>query len=319
MTSRGDSQLVAVTGLPSKEDVQRVRQTASPHDVVVVPTVDDLGPLLHRATVVVGTLRPGQLVDAPKLRWVHSWSAGADRDLTDEMRASDVVLTSSSGNGGIPLAEHAMLLMLMLDRDAPRWLRAQADHRWDRNTHGELNARTLAIVGLGHAGADLAQKAKAFHMTVLGVRRRAELAVPCVDHLYAPERLHDMLSRSDFVVVTAPSTPGTRGMFGRAEFAAMPRHSYFVCISRGGIAQDDALLDALRSGEIAGAGIDAHGTEPLVADSPFWDLPNVIVTPHNGATTPGTARRGVDIFVENLRLYLQGNTLRNIVDKTVGY
>ncbi|CAM3598741.1 D-2-hydroxyacid dehydrogenase [Occultella aeris] len=286
----------------------------------IVSSATDASPdTLARATAIAGTLRPGQLTAAANTRWVHSWAAGANADLSEEMLASDVTLTSSTGNGGIPLAEHSMLLMLMLSRDVPRWQRAQAEHRWDRFTHGELNGRTVAIVGLGNAGADLAAKAKAFHMHVLGVRRRVERPVPGVDELFAPERLHEVLARADFVVVTAPLTADTKGLFDGAAFRAMPAHAYFICISRGGIADDAALLRALQEGWIAGAGLDAHGTEPLPPESPFWDLPNVVVTPHNGATTGATAARGGEIFLANLERFLDGAPLANIVDKAAGY
>jgi phosphoglycerate dehydrogenase-like enzyme len=128
-----------------------------------------------------------------------------------------------------------------------------------------------------------------------------------------------MLGECDFVVVTAPSTPATVGMFDEAAFRAMKPTAFWICISRGGIADDDALLKALQDGTIAGAGLDAHGTEPLPADSPFWDLPNVIITPHNGATTYGTAQRSIEIFAANLKRFVAGEPLGNIVDKQHGY
>jgi phosphoglycerate dehydrogenase-like enzyme len=264
---------------------------------------------------VIGRVPDDVLARAGKLRWVHSPAAGVDADLSPRMLASDVVLTSSVGNGAIPLAEHAMLLMLMLNRDVPRWMRAQSEHRWDRFTHGELAGLTLGIYGLGNSGLDLARKAEAFHMRVLGVRRRVGEPAPSVEQV----DFDVLLAESDFVVVTAPSTPDTLGRFGAAEFARMKRSAYFVCISRGGIADDDALLAALRDGQIAGAGLDAHGVEPLPPDSVFWDLPNVIVTPHNGATSTGTARRGEQIVADNLRRFLSGQELVNVVDKAAGY
>jgi phosphoglycerate dehydrogenase-like enzyme len=133
------------------------------------------------------------------------------------------------------------------------------------------------------------------------------------------ERLHDLLGRSDFVVVTAPRTAETTGMLGEAEFRAMKRSAYYICFSRGGIAEDAALLRALQEGWIAGAGLDAHGTEPLPPDSPFWEAPNTLITPHNGASTPFTRQRGIDIFADNLRRYLDGRPLHNLIDKTRGY
>ncbi|MFF0341868.1 D-2-hydroxyacid dehydrogenase [Kribbella sp. NPDC004875] len=265
---------------------------------------------------VIGHLPADVLDKARELRWVHSPSAGVDSDLTPEMIASPVVLTSSAGNGGISLAEHSILLMMMLNRDVPRWMRAQAEHRWDHYRHGELAGRTVGIYGLGNSGLDLALKAKAFHMRVLGVRRRPEQPSPNVDELCD---FGTLLSESDFVVVTTPRTPATTGVFDRAAFARMKPTAYFVNISRGGIADDDALLEALTSGQIAGAGLDAHGVEPLPPDSPFWSLPNVVVTPHNGATSDGTLRRSQEIVADNIRRFVTGEPLHNVVDKAAGY
>lgn len=314
-----DQQLVIVIGPRSADDQALIRAAAPDHRVEFVGSAAEAEPLLPAADVVAGTLTGAQVRRASRLRWVHSWAAGANADLSPEMVASPIVLTSSVGNGAVPLAEHALLLMMMLNRDVPRWIGAQADHRWSRRTHGELVGSTLGIVGLGHSGADLALKARAFHMRVLGVRRRPDLAVPGVDEIYPLDRLEEFLAECDFVVVTAPMTPQTAGMFGAEQFAAMKPTAYWICISRGGIADDDALLTALQDGTIAGAGLDAHGVEPLPADSPFWDLPNVIITPHNGATTPGTVQRGLEIFLDNLRRFVADEPLTNLVDKAAGY
>jgi len=279
---------------------------------------DELERRIAEADAVAGRVGAEALARATRLRWLQLWTAGPDAALFPEMIASDVVLTSCAGNGAVPLAEHAMWFMLTLNRDALRWVHAQEVHRWERHTHGELNGLTLGIVGLGHSGADLAQKAKAFHMHVLGLRR-SDRPAEHVDELLAPDRLHELLARSDFVVVTAPLTPETRGMFGEAEFRAMKRTAFFVVFSRGGIADDAALLRALDEGWIAGAGLDNFGTEPLPADSPFWTARHTICTPHNGATTEGTLRRGAEILVENLGRFARGEELVNIVDKNAGY
>ncbi|MCF6469206.1 D-2-hydroxyacid dehydrogenase [Nonomuraea sp. MG754425] len=273
---------------------------------------------IELADAVVGDVPDPLLARAGRLRWVHSPSAGVDAVLSDALLASEVTLTSSTGNGAIPLAEQAMLLVLMLDRDVPRWLRAQSERRWDRYVHGELAGKTIGLYGLGHSGLDLAAKAKAFHMRVLGLRRSGRPA-DHVDELLGQDDFPRLLAESDYVVVTAPLTAATAGRFDRAAFAAMKPTAGFVCVSRGGIADDAALLDALRRGEIAGAGLDAHGVEPLPPDSPFWTLPNVIVTPHNGATTRETARRGLDILLDNLGRFARDEPLRNIVDKAAGY
>lgn len=311
---------IVVTGQQFTPDNQRlVREAASTADVTFAASVAEAGDAIAEADAIAGGVRADTFAKAKKLKWVHSWAAGVDNDLFPDMVASPVVLTSSAGNGAVPLAEHSMLLMLMLNRDVPRWMRAQTNRTWERHTHGELNGLTLGIFGVGNSGADLAGKAQAFHMRVLGLRRNADRAVPGVDQMYGPDQLHEFLGQCDFVVVTAPNTPATAGVFDETAFRAMKPSAYWICISRGGIADDDALLKALREGWIAGAGVDAHAVEPLPPDSPFWAMPNVIVTPHNGATTPATSQRGVDIFVANLKRFVAGEPLFNVVDKAAGY
>jgi phosphoglycerate dehydrogenase-like enzyme len=278
----------------------------------------DLEREIGQADIVAGGISPAGLAKATRLKWVQSWAAGTNEILFPEMVASPIVVTSCASNGAIPLAEHAVMLMLMLSRNAPKWLRNQQDSRWERWYHPELNGLTCGIIGLGYSGADLALKLKGFHMRVIGTRRTPR-PTPNVDEVFPLERLHDLLGQSDFVVMTAPRTPETVGMLGEAEFRAMKPTAYYICFSRGGIADDAALLRALNEGWIAGAGLDAHSREPLPPDSPFWKAPNTIITPHNGATTPNTRQRGVDIFVENLGHYLAGEPLRNIVDKEAGY
>ncbi|HEV7666346.1 MAG TPA: D-2-hydroxyacid dehydrogenase [Chloroflexota bacterium] len=311
--------IVIVTGQVSDSNRRLITAAAPTAEVHFVPKLAEAVDGLANVEAIAGTIKAADLAKAPNLKWVHSWAAGADNDLFPEMVTSPVLLTSSAGNGAIPLAEHSLLLMLMLNRDVPRWMRAQASKTWDRFTHPELNGLTVGIFGLGNSGSDLALKAQACHMRVLGLRRNPSREVPGVDHMFSLTGFHEFLSQSDFVVVTAPSTPETLGLFDEQAFQAMKPSAYFICISRGGIANDDALLKALREGWIAGAGLDAHGTEPLPQESPFWSLPNVIVTPHNGATTAATAQRGVEIFSDNLRRYAAGEPLRNVVDKLAGY
>ena len=270
------------------------------------------------ADVLAGALSAAALPAAKRMKWVHSWSAGPDKQLFPEFVASPIPLTCSKGNGAVPLAEHAVMLMLMLNRNMQRWQQAQRERRWDHFVHAELNGMTCGIIGAGYSGVDLALKAKAFHMRTVGVRRHPQ-ATPNFDHVYPLAELKTFLAESDFIVVTAPWTPETAGMLGEAEFRAMKKTAYYICFSRGGLADDAALLRALQEGWIAGAGLDAHSEEPLLADSPFWTAPNTIVTPHNGASTHATRDRGFQIFVDNLRRYVAGETLVNIVDKRLGY
>ena len=181
---------VLVTGQVSPQNMELMRQSAPTVDLRFAPRLTEGDDGLADIEAIAGTIKASHLAQASRLKWVHSWAAGADNDLFPEMVQSSVVLTSSAGNGAIPLAEHSMLLMLMLNRDVPRWMRAQVDRKWERFTHPELNGLTVGIFGLGNSGSDLALKAKAFHMRVLGLRRNADRAVPGVDRMFTPDQLH---------------------------------------------------------------------------------------------------------------------------------
>ena len=279
---------------------------------------DDLSEDIANADVVAGPLSEAAFQKASKLKWLHSWLAGPNEQLFQNLIESDVPFTCSKGNGAIPLAEHVMMLMLMLNRQAMRWVDSQNRRNWERFSHPELNGLTVGLIGVGNSGVDLAEKCKAFHMRVIGLRRQQSDA-PNVDRFYSRAELTEFLGECDFVVVTAPNTPETADMLGEAEFRAMKSSAYYICISRGGIANDAALLKAITKEWIAGAGLDAHGTEPLPEGSVFWTLPNTIITPHNGATTPQTAERGFDIFEQNLRRFVEGQELTNLVNKSAGY
>lgn len=309
---------ILLTGDINESRLAELQSIAPDADLRFFTKGDDLEREIGDADVVAGSVSADALGRAAKLRWVHSWAAGPNAQLFPEMQASPVVLTCSKGNGAVPLAEHAMMLMLMLNREAMRWIESQRQHKWQRFTHAELNGLTCGIIGAGYSGADLAIKAKAFHMRVIGLRRN-DVPTPNFDRMYRRDDINAFLAECDFVVVTAPLTEETEGMLGAAQFAAMKPTAYYICFSRGGLADDDALYDALKNGQIAGAGLDAHLVEPLAEDSPFWDLPNVIITPHNGATTKATAVRGYEVFANNLRRYVAGEPLINIVDKRLGY
>lgn len=274
---------------------------------------------IEDAEVILGnTISPSALKAATRLRWVHSWAAGPNELLYPEMIASPVVLTSSAGSGAIGIAEHALMLMLMLNTGARDWIRAQQDYRWERHLHPELSGSTCGILGVGHAGQELAARLRALNVRVLGMRRTMRPA-PNVHEMFTPDDLRAFLGRSDFVVVTAALTRETKNMLLEDEFRAMKPTAYYICSSRGGIANDAALLRALTEGWIAGAGLDAFAEEPLPTDSPFWTAPNTIVTPHNGALTPRRMRASLDMFIENLHRYISGEQLANMVDKDAGY
>lgn len=309
---------VLLTGEIDDQRLAELRAIAPDARLTFFDRNADMEAAIADADVVAGHVGKDALASAGQLKWVHTWAAGPNAQIYPDFVSSDVVLTSSKGNGAIPLAEHAVMLMLMLNRNAMRWIEGHRNGKWDPFFHGELNGLTVGIIGAGYSGVDLALKCKAFHMQVLGLRRHHQ-PTPNFDRMYTHDELHEFLGASDFVVVTAPKTPETENMLGEAEFRAMKKTAFYVCFSRGGIANDDALYRAVDEEWIAGAGLDAHGTEPLPENSPFWTLKNTVITPHNGATTLKTKTRGYEIFRENLRLYVAGKPMVNVVDKEAGY
>ena len=299
-----------------------VEQVRAAHPGIVVASADDAD-ALHAATVVAGRLTDDEAAGLPNVAWVHSWAAGVDGDVGRALRRratataagpAEVTVTSSAGNGAIPLAEQALMLMMMLSRQAPRWADAQRAHRWERFTHDELYGRTVGIYGYGNVGRELAVRARAFGMRVVGLRRRPAGPDDPVDRMLPADAVDELAALSDYLVVAAPRTDRTSGAIGLRTLRELGRNGRLVVVSRGGIVREADLVTAVRDGVIAGAGLDAHADEPLSRDSPLWDLPRTIVTPHNGATTPSTADRGTAIFLDNLDRWLARRPLRNVVD-----
>ncbi len=258
------------------------------------------------------------LARIPGLRWVHTISAGVDHLLFPELRESETILTNASGVFNVPIAETVMAYILAVVKRLPEFWARQRERRWEKLPLRELRGLTVGIVGLGDIGAEVARLCRAFGMRVLGLRRHPAPS-DAADEVMPPDRLHDLLARSDFVVIAVPLTAETRGMIGRAELAAMKPDAWLINISRGAIVDEDALVEALREGRIGGACLDVFAQEPLPPESPLWDLPNVIITPHNSWSSPRIEEREIDLFLENLRRYVAGEPLLNVVDKQAGY
>ncbi len=261
---------------------------------------------------------------APKLRWLQQWGAGADWLLRyPAVAASDLIVTSGSGIHAVPISEHILALMLALGRNLHRAIRHQIEHRWqgvsDWQQLFELADKTMLLVGVGAIGERTAEIAKALGMRVIGVRRDPTQTLPSVAAMYAPAQLPELLPEADFIVLTMPLTAETHHMLGAHEFGLMKPGAYLINIGRGGTVDEAALIEALQSGRLAGAGLDVVAQEPLPADSPLWDLENVIITAHYAGATPRYDERAMSIFLENLRRYGAGEPLINVVDKTLGY
>lgn len=263
------------------------------------------------------------LTAGKSLEWLHQRGAGIDHIATPRLVASDVLLTNGSGTHAPNIAEHVLGLMLAFARQLPALIRAQQERRWQTPAARqifELSGQTLAIVGLGAIGSALAGRATALGMKVIGVRRSdgAELP-PNVELMVGIDAIDTLLPLADHVVITLPLTAETRGLFSAPRLAAMKPGAYLYNVGRGGTVDHAALLAALRSGHVAGAGLDVTEPEPLPGDSPLWAEPNVVITAHSSGHTPRSFERYQRLLLENLRRFVHGEILLNVVDKRLGY
>ena len=271
--------------------------------------------------VVFGGFNRTLFENAKQLKWVQVLSAGVDGLLFPEFVQSDVVLTSAKGFVGPHLADQAWALILGLLRGIGRSVR---ERTWDnrmsiRLATWELSERTLGIVGLGGTGIDVARRAQGFDMRTIAVDPETVEAPSFVHEVWQMNRFHELLAQSDVIAICAPLTPETHGMFNDAAFQAMQSHALLVNVTRGKIVDGPALLRAMKNGSIGGAGLDVTPEEPLPTDSPLWDMPNVIITPHVAGGSPIRLDRTVGLFCDNLERTLVGKPLLSIIDKEKGY
>jgi glyoxylate/hydroxypyruvate reductase len=253
---------------------------------------------------------------APRLRWVQATSSGIGPFVRKAgLDKTDIVITNAAGIHAVPLAEHTLLSLLYFVKDVPARQRDQRAHVWERYAGGELRGLTVLVVGLGAVGSEIARLLRAAGLRVVGMRRTPAGQPPHVDvdELVAPDQLHDVLPRVDAVVLIAPHTPQTEGMIGARELALMRPGAILVNIARGAHVDEAALVDALRRGHLGGAALDVAAVEPLPDESPLWDLPNVLITAHSASTVDKENGRLTDLFCENLRRYLAGEPLVNVL------
>ncbi|WP_053217166.1 D-2-hydroxyacid dehydrogenase [Virgibacillus senegalensis] len=255
------------------------------------------------------------------LRWVQSWSAGVDSHPLDQFAERNIALTSANGVHAYPISETIFALMLGLTRKLHVYVRNQGTKKWaHEQLKLEIHEKTVGIIGMGAIGKETAKIAKAFSMKVIGVRH-SQKQEPFVDEMVTTDRLNEILPICDYLIVTVPLTSETRHLFGKEQFQQMKPSSFFVNIGRGEVIDEQALVEALQSGQIAGAGLDVFETEPLPENSPLWELDNVILTPHSAGSTEYYDKRVMeDIFIPNLKAYTRGETPPvNLVDYEKGY
>jgi phosphoglycerate dehydrogenase-like enzyme len=258
---------------------------------------------------------------AEALEWFHSRSAGLDGVLVPELVTSPAVVTNGRGAFSLALAEFVVAALLFFAKDLRGLVERQRTASWEPFDMRLLRGRTLGIVGYGDIGRATAERVRALGMRVLALRRRPALSEgdPLVDGVLPVERLHELMRRSDDVLVAAPLTPRTRGLVDAPALRAMKSDGVLVNVGRGPVVDEPALVDALGSGRIRGAALDVFDEEPLPPDHPLWRLPNVLLSPHCADHVPGWIEEAMHLFLENLERFRRGQTLRNLVDKDRGY
>ena len=256
------------------------------------------------------------LVAAKRLKWAHFHSTAIEQHaFVAPLLARGVKLTTSAGTNAEPVAQTAIATLLMLARGFPRWFDAQHRKQWEpvRGEQAPLDLRgqTLLIVGMGNIGKPIAQFAQALGMHVIGIRRQPRAAADPVDEMHPLSELPKLLARSDWVVLACPLTAETRHLINATTLALLKKDAALINVARGGVCDEKAVIAALQSGQLRCAHLDVFEKEPLPAESPLWDMPNLIVTPHNASVSSGNDRRSAEMFLLNLEKWARGEPLLN--------
>jgi D-2-hydroxyacid dehydrogenase (NADP+) len=309
---------VVVFGV-SPAQLEELRQ-AAPTLSVVSATQQDAAAKLADADGAVGTVPLQAIKAAPNLKWVQTQSAGVEH-YAPELRGRSVTLTNCKIIQGPNIADHAMALLLMMTRELAQSKAAMAREEWDRSNLNpvELNGKTAVIIGVGGIGMQIAQRAFAFGMTVIGVDPKEISYTYFLKQVVQPDQLDTVLPQADVLFVSAPLTEKSRHMVSSRQFGLLKKGAYFVAVSRGELYDTGALVKALDEKRLSGAGLDVTDPEPLPKGHPLWKFNNVIITPHDAGQGDVVGVRRMDLYKENLRRFAKGEPLLNVVDKDKGY
>ena len=324
MAVRSALRKIVFTWRPGEQSLALLRR-ALPDVRMVVAEDDQLARELRDAQLLVGMPPSDEiLAEARQLSWVHVPFAGVERVLRPSLVERGVTITNSRGVSAPNMAEHIVAMMLAFARGLPDLLRSQQKHEWrpwgQRPPVFELTDQTVLLLGVGAIGQATAHRLRPFGARLIGARRRPEqAAVPGIDRIIAFDVLPEVLPEADHVVSSLPLTPTTVGIVSAEMIERFKPGAYFYNVGRGGTVDQEALVAALRRGHLAGAGLDVTDPEPLPPDSPLWDMPNVIITGHTSGASPRTEARVVALLEENVRRYIDGRELLNVVDPVHGY
>lgn len=305
--------------------IEKLRATGP--EVRVVPvTGENVMSEIADADAFVGEISSAEVRAAKNLKWVAIMSAGVERvlfpaDGSDDLRRSNIILTNNKVVQGPEIADHALAMLLMLSRNLYSLYRNDQKQVWDpRSFHGiELRGKTAVVIGVGGVGSQIAVRANAFGMKVIGVDPEDKPFLPFVDRIVKPDQLDEVIPLADALFISVPDTPKSHKMVGERQFQLMKKNSYFIAVSRGGIYEMPALVKALDEQRLAGAGVDVTDPEPLPKGHALWQFPNAIITPHIAGRSDQDASRMVGTIVENARRFMAGMPMINVVDKQKGY
>lgn len=315
--------ILVMNGAP--EDIARWQAASSKVKLVRV-TNEDVMDHIAGADAFIGSITPAQVRVGKNLKWVQSISAGVERVLHlsggDDLRNSSIILTNNQIVQGPEIADHAMAMLLTLTRRIPRYIAAKETESWREGPRFdgiELRGKTAVIIGVGGIGSQIAVRAWAHGMIVIGVDPEDLPFSPFLKEVVKPDRLDEVVPMADVVFVSAPWTPESAKMMGPSQFESMKKDSYFIAVSRGGLYDLNALVKALDSQRLSGAGVDVTDPEPLPKGHALWKFDNAIITPHIAGRSDLDRARMMGIVEENIRRFAEGQPLLNVVDKKKGY
>jgi len=306
---------------------QRLQREFQQLDVVNLPDYKRVDEEIVDAEIAIAwSIRPEQIVAAKKLRWIHSTAAAVHQLIFPEFVTSDIVLTNAREVHGPVVAEHVIALIFALAKKIPGSVRLQQKHVWgqqilwdEQPRVREVAGATVGMVGVGSIGRAVVKSAKALGMRVIAVREHSEKGSEGADAVFAPAQIDEIFRQADYIVLAAPVTSSTKAIANAGRLALMKPDACLINVGRGPLVDEPALIHALREKKIGGAALDVFPKEPLAADSPLWDVPNLLITPHTAALTDKLWERHYALFSENLRRYLKGQPLLAVVDKRKGY